>query len=170
MSKNPVLSFFDKDQTRYVCANKGFPRGCTAKTFLPEENGDDVCHYHPGEHLSNYSRWGLNYFYKLNAVKSFAPRFFLWSRCHHRLFPPWWTIHAYLSEDQDFHPLAQIIDEIAPVFWSPFSDRRKPWQLCATRSNRRVRKRQRPSGGREPEVREKNFEMNIPNYLTFLGF
>ena len=40
--KKPVMT---RDGKRYVCANKG----CTAKSFLPEENGPEACHYHPGE-------------------------------------------------------------------------------------------------------------------------
>ena len=34
-----------KDEKRYICANKG----CAAKSFVPEENAEDACHYHPGE-------------------------------------------------------------------------------------------------------------------------
>ena len=40
--KKPVMT---RDGKRYICANKG----CSAKNFLPEENGPTACNYHTGE-------------------------------------------------------------------------------------------------------------------------
>ena len=42
LEQKPVMT---KDGKRCVCGNKG----CTKKSFLPEENGPEACNYHPGE-------------------------------------------------------------------------------------------------------------------------
>ena len=34
-----------KDGKKFMCANKG----CTAKSFVQEENDDQACHYHTGD-------------------------------------------------------------------------------------------------------------------------